>query len=101
SVLVSRDEGPRAESSLEALAKLRPSFAADGTVTPGNSSRISERGAAVVVAGEALARQTSSPIRARIIATATSGTRPKELFIAPVAAIEKVLAKAKLTLADI
>ena len=100
-IVVSRDEGPRADTTLEALAKLRPSFAADGTVTAGNASQISDGAAAVVVASEAVARQHNSPIKARIVATATSGVAPKEIFIAPVSAIEKVLAKAKLKLADI
>ncbi len=100
-VIVSRDEGPRPDTSLEALTKLRPSFAPDGTVTPGNASQISDGAAAVVVTDEATARQHSSPIKARIVACATSGVPPKELFIAPVSAIEKVLTKAKLTLGDI
>jgi acetyl-CoA C-acetyltransferase len=100
-VVVSRDEGPRADTSLEALAKLRPSFSPEGTVTPGNASQISDGAAAVIVVDEFTAKQHSSPIKARIIAAATSGVPPKELFIAPVSAIEKVLAKAKLTLADI
>ena len=100
-IVISRDEGPRADSKLEALAKLRPTFAADGTVTAGNSSQISDGAAALVVASEAVARQHNSPIKARIVATATSGVAPKELFIAPVSAIEKVLAKAKLKVSDI
>ncbi len=70
-------------------------------MTAGNSSQISDGAAAVVVASEAIAKQHDSPIKARIVATATSGVAPKELFIAPVSAIEKVLAKAKLKLADI
>ena len=98
-IVVSRDEGPRADTTLEALAKLRPTFAADGTVTAGNASQISDGAAALVVASEAVARQHNSPIKARIVATATSGVAPKELFIAPVSAIEKVLAKAKLKVA--
>ena len=65
-------------------------------MTAGNASQISDGAAALVVASEAVARQHNSPIKARIIATATSGVAPKELFIAPVSAIEKVLAKAKL-----
>src|SRR5690606_6576114 len=99
--IVDRDEGPRADTSLETLAKLRPSFATDGTVTAGNASQISDGAAAVVVANEAIAREHSSPIKARIVASATSGVEPKDLFIAPVSAIETVLAKAKLSLRDI
>ncbi len=100
-IIVNRDEGPRTGSSLESLGKLRPSFSAEGTVTAGNSSQISDGAAALVVASEGVANQDSNSLKARIVATATSGVPPKELFIAPVTAIEKVLAKAKLALADI
>ncbi len=101
-VTVSKDEGPRADSTAEALAKLRPAFNSDGTVTAGNASQISDGAAAVIVASEAIAATASGEtIKARIVATATSGVRPKELFIAPVSAIESVLDKAKLTVADL
>ncbi len=99
--VVNHDEGPRADTTLAALAKLRPSFAASGTVTAGNASQISDGAAAVVVVSEHVARASRSPIKARIVASATSGVAPKEIFIAPVSAIEMVLAKAKMTLADI
>jgi acetyl-CoA C-acetyltransferase len=99
--VVAQDEGPRADTSLERLAKLRPSFAAAGTVTAGNASQLSDGAAALVVASERFARECPSPLQARIVAAATSGVAPKELFIAPVSAVEQVLAKAKLTLADI
>ncbi len=90
-----------ADSSLEALAKLRHAFQADGTVTAGNASQLSDGAAAVIVGDERLASEHKSPMTARIIAAATSGVPPKEIFIAPVAAIERVLEKAKLSLADI
>jgi acetyl-CoA C-acetyltransferase len=99
--VVTQDEGPRRETSLEALAKLRPSFGKNGTVTAGNASQISDGAAAVVVASEEVARSIRSPIKARIVASATSGVAPKEIFIAPVTAVQKVLAKAKMTLSDI
>jgi acetyl-CoA C-acetyltransferase len=99
--VVSVDEGPRPDTSLEVLAKLRPSFGSEGTVTAGNASQISDGAAALVVASEAAARDVRSPIKARIVACATSGVAPKEIFIAPVSAVEKVLAKARMTLADI
>lgn len=99
--LVAKDEGPRADSTLEVLQRLRPAFQADGTVTAGNSSQLSDGAAAVVVADEANAEKLASPITARIVAATTTGVPPKEIFIAPVSAIERVLAKAKLTLADI
>ncbi|HEY2882084.1 MAG TPA: acetyl-CoA C-acyltransferase, partial [Pirellulales bacterium] len=91
SMVVDHDEGPRSDTTLAALAKLRPSFATDGTVTPGNSSQISDGAAAVIVASELAARRFNNPLKARIIASATSGVPPKDLFIAPVSAIEKVL----------
>ncbi|MBI2827304.1 MAG: acetyl-CoA C-acyltransferase [Planctomycetia bacterium] len=100
-VRVEADEGPRADTTLEALAKLRPSFGADGTVTAGNASQISDGAAAVVVASAEVARASRSPVKARIVAAATSGVAPKEIFIAPVSAIEKVLAKARMKLSDI
>jgi acetyl-CoA C-acetyltransferase len=99
--VVIRDEGPRAETTLDALARLRPAFGKTGTVTAGNASQISDGAAAVVVASEQVARSSRSAIKARIVASATSGVAPKEIFIAPVTAVEKVLAKAKMTLGDI
>ncbi|HEY2148667.1 MAG TPA: acetyl-CoA C-acetyltransferase [Pirellulales bacterium] len=98
---ISRDEGPRADTTLEALASLRPAFDEDGTVTAGNASQISDGAAAVVVGDERTARESTSPIVARIVASTTSGVPPKEIFIAPVTAIERVLEKAKLKMADI
>jgi acetyl-CoA C-acetyltransferase len=99
--ILRRDEGPRPDSSLEKLSRLRPAFAADGTVTPGNASQLSDGAAAIVVTDEATARASPAPIKARVVAYATSGVPPRELFIAPVAAIEAVLKKAELRLADI
>jgi acetyl-CoA C-acetyltransferase len=99
--VVDRDEGPRPETNVAALAKLRPSFGKAGTVTAGNASQISDGAAAVIVVGEDIARESDSPLKARIVASATSGVAPKEIFIAPVTAIERVLAKSRLTLADI
>jgi acetyl-CoA C-acetyltransferase len=99
--IVSHDEGPRPDTSIEVLATLRPSFGAEGTVTAGNSSQISDGAAAVVVVSEDVARASRSPLKARIVATATSGVAPKEIFIAPVTAVQSVLAKAGMTLDDI
>jgi acetyl-CoA C-acetyltransferase len=97
---IEKDEGPR-ETTAADLAKLRPAFAADGTATAGNASQISDGAAAIVVVDEALAREIRSPIKARIVAAATSGGEPRDLFIAPIAAIERVLAKARLNVSDI
>ncbi|MGD9721142.1 MAG: acetyl-CoA C-acyltransferase [Pirellulales bacterium] len=99
--VVSQDEGPRPDTSLEGLARLRPSFGSGGTVTAGNASQISDGAAALVVANEEIARASRAPIKARIIASATSGVAPKEIFIAPITAVQRVLAKAQMTLADI
>ena len=102
--LVERDEGPRLDASLESLAGLRPAFEDLGpqrTVTAGNASQISDGAAAVVVADEATAKAASTPWKARIVAAASSGVPPKEIFIAPVAAIERALAKARLKLSEI
>jgi acetyl-CoA C-acetyltransferase len=99
--IVSRDEGPRPDTTLEVLAKLRPSFSKTGTVTAGSASQISDGAAAVVVVSEKIARESRAPLKARIVASATSGVAPREIFIAPVMAVQKVLAKANMTLADI
>lgn len=99
--VVRTDEGPRPDTNLEVLAKLKPAFGKSGTVTAGNASQISDGAAALVVAGERIARQSRSPLKARIVASATSGVAPKEIFIAPVSAVEKVLQKAQMQLSDI
>jgi acetyl-CoA C-acetyltransferase len=94
--LVERDEGPRSDTSLEALARLEPAFSPEGTVTAGNASQMSDGAAAVVVADEQLAASRPSPIRARIVAAAVSGVPPGEIFISPVSAVQQVLRKAGL-----
>jgi acetyl-CoA C-acetyltransferase len=98
---VSRDEGIRADSTAEGLAKLRPAFKADGTVTAGNASQLSDGAAACVVASSAAVERLGAKPLARIVSSATSGVHPKDIFIAPVSAVKEVLMKAKLTLADI
>jgi acetyl-CoA C-acetyltransferase len=98
---VARDEGVRPETSLDALAKLKTSFRPDGTVTAGNSSMLSDGGAAVVVASAKAVEQLGTRPLARIIAYATSGIAPKDIFLAPVGAVRGVLQKAGLALKDI
>ncbi len=100
-VTITQDEGPRAETTAETLGKLRPAFDREGTVTAGNASQISDGAASVVVVSESLASEFRSPLKARIVASATSGVEPKEIFIAPVTAIQKVLQLAKLSIDDI
>jgi acetyl-CoA C-acetyltransferase len=99
--VVERDEGPREGGTLADLAKLRPAFGEAGTATAGNASQISDGAAAVVVVSERVAREHDSAVKARIVATANSAGPPKELFTAPVGAIENVLAKAGLKVEDI
>ena len=98
---VSRDEGIRADTTEDGLGKLRPAFQPDGTVTAGNASQLSDGAAAVVVASAAAAERLGAKPLARIVAYATSGVAPKDIFLAPVSAVRAVLAKAKLTPADI
>jgi acetyl-CoA C-acetyltransferase len=99
--VVSRDEGVRPDSTVEALAKLKPSFRSDGTVTAGNASMLSDGGAAVVVASEKAAQRLGSKPLTKVIAYATSGVAPKDIFIAPVFAVRQVLDRAGLALKDI
>jgi acetyl-CoA C-acetyltransferase len=99
--VVEQDEGPRPGCTIADLAKLRPAFAADGTATAGNASQISDGAAAVVVASEAVGEAIHSKIKARIVASATNAGEPRDLFTAPVGAIEKTLAKAKMRIGDI
>jgi acetyl-CoA C-acetyltransferase len=98
---VARDEGPRPDTTLESLARLRPAFSPEGTVTAGNASQLSDGAAALLVVDESLARRGGFPFQARIVAAATAGVDPREIFIAPVPAVEAVLAKAGMTLDDI
>jgi acetyl-CoA C-acetyltransferase len=98
---LTQDEGFRADSNGDAMAKLKPAFRADGSVTAGNASMLSDGAAAVaVVSSRGLDKLGVKPL-ARIVAYATSGVAPKEIFIAPVSAVRMVLEKAKLAIGDI
>jgi acetyl-CoA C-acetyltransferase len=99
--LVTEDEGPRPGTDMAALGRLKPVFDQSGIVTAGNASTLSDGAAAVIVADRETADATSAPWRARIVASHTSGTEPRDLFIAPVTAIRGVLDKAGLTIDDI
>jgi len=99
-VTVSHDESPRADTSAEALAKLRPAFAEDGIVTAGNAPGLTDGAAAVVVASEQAVRDHDLTPLARVIAHATAATDPLWIFDAPVLAIQKLLTKTGTTLAD-
>jgi acetyl-CoA acyltransferase len=95
------DEGPRADSSLEALAKLKPAFHAEGTVTAGNSSQTSDGAAATILMEAAHARELGIHPIGRLLAYAATGCLPEEMGMGPVAAIRKVLRIAGFTLSDI
>jgi acetyl-CoA C-acetyltransferase len=98
---LAQDEGFRADASLDAMAKLKPAFNAAGSVTAGNASMLSDGAAAVaVVSSRSLDKFGVKPM-ARIVAYATSGIAPKDIFLAPVGAVRMVLDKAKLAIGDI
>jgi acetyl-CoA acyltransferase len=99
--LFDTDELPRADTSLEVLAKLKPAFHAKGTVTAGNSSPMSDGAAATVVMSDARARALGLKPLARFVAYATAGCPPEEFGIGPVFAIPKALKLAGLSLSDI
>jgi acetyl-CoA acyltransferase len=92
------DEGPRRDTSLDALAKLRPAFHAAGTVTAGNSSQTSDGAAAVIVTSAERARERGLTPMARFVAFATAGVAPERFGLGPVPAIQKALKLAGLTL---
>jgi acetyl-CoA acyltransferase len=92
------DEGPRRDTSIDALSKLKAAFKSDGSVTAGNSSQMSDGAAAVVVMSEAKARSMGIKPLARFVAYATAGVPPDVMGIGPVEAIPKVLRQAGLKL---
>ena len=96
-----RDEGPRSDTSAEALAKLKPAFQFKGTITAGNSSQMSDGAAAAVVMSEDRAKELGAKPIARLVAYATAGCPPEEMGIGPVFAIPKALKLAGLTLDQI
>jgi acetyl-CoA acyltransferase len=96
----STDEGPRADTSLEALGKLKPAFHVKGTVTAGNSSQMSDGAAAAVVMSDARVKSLGVKPLARFVAYATAGVLPEEFGIGPVAAVPKALKLAGLSLND-
>jgi acetyl-CoA acyltransferase len=100
-VRMEKDETPRADTSLEKMAQLQPSFQADGVVTAGNSSQISDGAAAVLVASREKADELGLKPRARIVATATAGVDPTIMLTGVIPCTEKVLKKAGLTMDDI
>ncbi|MFT4033745.1 MAG: acetyl-CoA C-acyltransferase [Siphonobacter sp.] len=98
---VTADEGPRADTSIEALSKLKPVFAAGGSITAGNSSQTSDGAAFVVVMSERMVNELGLQPIARMMSYATAGVEPRIMGIGPVAAVPKALTQAGLTLQDI
>lgn len=98
---VSQDEGPRADTTIEALGKLKPAFAMGGTVTAGNASQTSDGAAFVLVVSEKLVKELHLEPIARMVSYATAGVEPSLMGIGPVEAIPIALKKAGLTLKDI
>lgn len=101
SYTVTKDEGPRADTNLAALSKLRPVFAADGSVTAGNSSQMSDAAAFVMVMSEDLVKELNLEPIARMVSYAAAGVEPRIMGIGPVKAIPKALKQAGLSLNDI
>jgi acetyl-CoA acyltransferase len=101
SAMFTKDEGPRADTSYEALAKLRPVFQADGVVTAGNSSQTSDGAAAAIVMSDKRARALGLKPKARFVSFAVGGVPPEIMGIGPVVAIPKALALAGLKVEDI
>ena len=101
SYTVTKDEGPRADTNLAALGKLKPVFAADGSVTAGNSSQMSDGAAFVLIMSEEIVKELGITPIARLVNFASAGVEPRIMGIGPVKAIPKALKQAGLTLNDI
>jgi len=98
---VDTDEGPRADTSIDALAKLKPAFAANGCVTAGNSSQTSDGAAFVIVMGEKMVNELGLKPIGRLVGSAVAGVHPRIMGIGPVAAIPKVLKQTGMNLSQI
>ena len=92
--VVAKDEGPRASSTLEKLAELKPAFREDGKVTAGNSCPLNDGAAAVLIMSDTKAKELGLAPRARIVASATAALEPEIMGVAPISAIKKVLERA-------
>jgi acetyl-CoA C-acetyltransferase len=98
--VIEKDEGPRRETSLAALAALAPAFEKGGTVTAGNAPSLNDGASALVVTSLAFAKAHGLKPLARITAYATAGGEPKDLFFAPIVAVQNIMAKARTTIQD-
>jgi acetyl-CoA acetyltransferase family protein len=99
-VVVSQDEHPRLDTTLEALAALPPIVRADGTVTAGNASGVNDGACALLLASEQAANRYGLTPKARVVASAVAGVAPRIMGMGPAPAVRKVLAMANLTLSD-
>jgi acetyl-CoA C-acetyltransferase len=97
---VDTDEPPRRETTLEALAKLKPAFEKGGSVTAGNAPGLNDGASALVVTSEAFARAHGLTVLARITAYAAGGGEPKDLFFAPIVAVQNLMRQAGTTIGD-
>ena len=95
-----RDEHPRPETTVESLSGLRPAFAADGTVTAGNSSGINDAAAALVMTTEATAKEMGLPVMGELIACAKAGLEPEIMGYAPTLAVERVMERTGMSVTD-
>jgi 3-oxoadipyl-CoA thiolase len=100
-IVIDKDEHPRADTTLEQLAKLATPFKANGTVTAGNASGVNDGACALIIASESAAKKHGLTPRARVVAAASAGVEPRIMGIGPVNAARKVLARAKLQLDQI
>jgi 3-oxoadipyl-CoA thiolase len=100
-VIVDRDEGPRADTSLEKLSKLKPAFREGGTVTAGNSSSLNDGAAAILLASQRKADELGLKPLARVVAAASAGVDPREMGMGPVPATQKALKKARLSVGQL
>lgn len=98
---VTADEGPRADCQPSSVARLAPAFNADGTVTAGNAAMISDGAAALVIASDRFAQTHGLQPVAEVVAYATAGLEPEDLFVAPIDAVKKTLAKTNYSVQDI
>ena len=99
--VVDKDDGPRADSTLERLSSLKPAFREDGTVTAGNACPLNDGAAAALIMSDTKAAELGLTPRARIITAATWGNEPEFMGVAPIGAIRKALQRAGLTIEDI
>src|SRR3989441_5551268 len=98
--VVEKDECPRADTTLEALAALKPSFETGGSVTPGNAPGLNDGASALVVTSLAFAKAHGLTPIARVTAYAAGGGEPKDLFFAPIVAVQNLMAKARTKISD-